>query len=309
MPNDIHETLDKDHRRFRLIHDASDCFGRLVKAVDDICLQYEKEKPHAWAMSAAHADSDWLRRVLMDMWHEPGISGVVTSKHSGVIAASPVLRKRFNALNEQKQAFKAIADEIKQTKPVYTSQSQLKEEIGTQYQHLRQHLNTAGLARLSLKKTVRTVYVLEHPIRHIGIGWQTSGRSIVKISMAEAEKRLIKFGADKPHIEIQLKKLASLPPNEPLALVHKQSPQLRANVHFAEIDDAPPPRSLAFNSSLPIIVAPDPRTGLLPSLRTPPSEPANHQRERRKDAKVDVEPFLPSINVHRYLSDRSTPTV
>lgn len=305
MPNDIHETLDKDHRRFQMIHEANECFGRLVKAIDDICLQYDHEKPHAWAMSAAHANSDWLRRVLMDMWHEAGISGVVTSKHSGVIAASPVLRQRFDSLNEHKLAFKAIADEIKQTKPVYTSQSQLKEEIGSQYQHLRQHLNTAGLARLSLKKTVRTAYVLEHPIRHIGIGWQTSGRSIVKISVAEAEKRLIKLGADKPHIEIQLKKLASLPPGEPLAMVHKQSPQLRANVHFSAIDDNPPARSLAFNSSLPIIVAPDPRTGLLPSLRTPPSEPSNHQRERRKDARVDFEPFLPSISVHRYSSGRS----
>ena len=37
------DTLDKDYRRFRLIHQAGECFGRLVKAIDDVCAQYERE--------------------------------------------------------------------------------------------------------------------------------------------------------------------------------------------------------------------------------------------------------------------------
>lgn len=235
------DTLDKDYRRFRLIHQAGECFGRLVKAIDDVCAQYERERPQAWAMTAAHANSDWLRCVLMDMWHEAGTSGVLTSKHAGVIAASETLREKFGGLNKQKAMFRAIADEIKQTEPQHNSQSLLKAEVGSQFQYLRQHLNTAGLARLSLKKTIRAVHVLDHPIRHIGVGWQVSGRSIVKISIAEAEKRLIKLGADQPHIAIQLKKLASLPASEPLALVRKQTPQLRANVYFASVEEQPTP--------------------------------------------------------------------
>ncbi|WP_075881889.1 hypothetical protein [Vreelandella massiliensis] len=308
MPIPTNDLLDNDRRRFELIHQASECFDRILAAIDTVCERYEKEQPHAWAMNTVHTNADWLRRVLSDMWHDAGVAGNATSKHTAVIAASPELREAFHTLNELKGEFHEIADEMKGTQPTYNSQSVLKEEIAKQHPQLRAHLNTAGLARLSLKKTWRRLFVFDEPVRHVGIGWYVSGRSIVKISVEDAEKRLIKLGADQPHVAIQLKKLANLPPGEPLALVRKQSPLLRCNIQFAETDENPKPRPVAFNSSMPLIVPPDLHTGLLPPLRTPPAQPHEPRGEsqRRKDTKVEDSPFLPSICVHRYYTADSS---
>lgn len=296
-----------DSRRFELIHEAGERFDNILSAIEHACERYAAEQPHAWAMETRSPDTEWIRRTLLDMWHERDLPGNFTSRHAGVIAASAELRQAFRAINDAKADFQVVIDQMKQTKPAYNSRTQLKELLAHRHPALREHLNTAGMARLSLKKTWRRLFVFDEPVRHLGIGWYVSGRSIVKISIEEAEKKLLRLGADQDHVDIQLKQLASLPPGEPLALVRNQAPLLRCNVQFEESEDGETPKSVGLNSSMPVVVPPDAYTGLLPPLRTPPSSPppAKAQRQRRKDTKIEEQPFLPSISVHRYLSRAS----
>lgn len=292
-----------DNRRFALIHEAGERFDDILAAIDAACDQYAIEQPHAWAMETRTADTAWMRGVLVDMWHEQDVPGNCTSKHAGVVAASADLRDAFRSINRAKSAFQAVIDQMKQTKPAYNYRTQLKEMLAHRHPALREHLNTAGMARLSLKKVWRRLFIFDEPVRHVGIGWYVSGRSIVKISVADAEQRLVRLGAEQPHIAIQLKQLASLPSGESLALVRNQTPLLRCNVQFAEDDNGEAPKSVGLNSSMPLLVPPT-SSGLLPPLRTPPASPPEPQakRKRRKDTKIEEEPFLPSISAHRYLA-------
>lgn len=295
-----------DTRRFELIHEAGERFDAIMDAIDVACERYAIEKPPAWSMDVSAPDVIWMRTALCDMWHEGQGSGASTSKHVGIVAASPELRNDFHAINKAKAAFQDVIRAMKQTKPAYNYRTQLKEMVAHRHPAVREHLNAAGMGRLSLKKVWRRIFVFDDPVRHVGIGWYVSGRSIVKISVAEAEKRLIRLGADDPNIAVQLKQLASLPSGEVLAHVKQQTPLLRCNVRF-EIDEDNEkglPASVGMNSSMPVLVPPYSSNGLLPPLRTPPAfPPIKSSRRRRRDAKLEEVPFLPAINVYRYLSD------
>lgn len=306
-----------DTRRFALIHEAGERFDAIMAAIDTACERYAAEQPPAWSLDVNMPDVSWMRAALCDMWHDGQGNGVSTSKHAGVVAASPALRDDFRRINEAKSAFQDIITAMKDTKPAYNFRTQIKEQIAHRHPGVHEHLKTAGMARLSLKKTWRRVFIVDRDLRRMGIGWYVSGRSIVKISVAEAEKRLLLLSESDPNIAIQLKQLASIPPSEILAWVKPQAPVLRFNFYYDDDDmeendqgsreQVPPGKNLiGVHSSLPVLVPPYSPNGLLPPLRTPSMfpPPPKKTRKRRSDAKIEEEPFLPSISVHRYLPQK-----
>ena len=301
----------EDRRAFALILQAGEQLQVIARAVDKTVALYDDERPDVWSMQTRTPDATWLRTVLMDLWHTDDLPGHFTSRHTAIIAASPSLREAFHAINNEKRAFRAITDEIKnRARNKQTAHSEMKAELARRHPELRAHLNTAGMARLSIKKAWRQVFVFDAPVRSLGLTWHVNGRSIVKLSVAEARAHLEKLGADKEHIQIQLDKLATLPAGEVLAQVHSQTPMLRCNMQFVDpIDGSEDGNTrLAMNTSMPIVVPPDLETGMLPPMRTPPHKPrpSNPDRKRRKDAKIESEPFLPSIHAYRYLSEASS---
>ncbi|BBI61585.1 hypothetical protein HSBAA_28910 [Vreelandella sulfidaeris] len=91
-------------------------------------------------------------------------------------------------------------------------------------------LRRNGLARLHLKQSWRQLPIAQAPVSRVRFAWYSSGRSIKRLTVQEAERKLIQLDTDAPHIRIQLRKLASIPSGEILAQVQTQAPLMRANL-------------------------------------------------------------------------------
>lgn len=149
-----------------------------------------------------------------------------------------------------------------------------------------------------MKQCWRLIPLAEAPVARIRFAWYTSGRSIKRISVQEAEQKLLQLDTDAPHVRIQLRKLASLPSQEVLAQVQNQAPLMRANLFYTEpLADGHTRRAL--NVAMPLVV---PATeGRLPDIKTPPqTAPIARTRAKRRDEKLESEVFLPSLRVFRY---------
>lgn len=135
-------------------------------------------------------------------------------------------------------------------------------------------------------------------VSRVRLAWYSSGRSIKRVTAAEAEQMLLKYDVDAPHIQIQLQKLAGIPSREPLAKVQKQSPLIRANLFFKDpLYDGRLRR--AMNVALPVFIPSD--DGQLPNYnRIAPFPPKGRTRAKRSDERLEEDPFLASLNVYRY---------
>lgn len=113
----------------------------------------------------------------------------------------------------------------------------------------------------------------------------------------------MKLDTEAEHVRLQLRLLAGLPPDEILTRIQPQAPLMRANLFYREPvlrDDGEAPRTRrALNVSLPLFLPHDDLR--LPSLNQPPSTPPTERtRARRGDVRIEDEPFLKSLRVHRY---------
>ena len=230
-----------------------------------------------------------------DVWYHNGQDGRETRSSFGLVAATDAQLALAKSINQLKDALKSQVSALK--KADKTHWLELKGELNRRHEHLRSTLHFAGLARLHLKQAWRHIPVLEQPPKRVGFNWYTSGRSIQKISIEQAQKALEKLDTSSAHIQLQLNLLGQLRPKTQLAKVQKLAPVMRANVFFA--DESASDR-LAMNVSLPILfkAAED---GRFPDHNLPPLVPPDgRQRAVRNDRKIEDEPFLPSIRVHRY---------
>lgn len=218
-----------------------------------------------------------------------------------MIAADDTLLRAVGHANEAKDAFFNAMASIKKAYPQRISL--LKYELAhrkSRFDYVNQHLRRSGLARLHLKQTWRHIPTIEQPAVSIRMAWFTSGKSIRRLTVQEAEKKLLMMDTEAPHIRIQLQKLAGIPSSEPLAVVQDLTPQMRANVFYAEpLPDGRLRRAL--NKNLPLFLPCE--NGLLPSHNQPPSQPTKQRvRSVRSDLKLEDDPFLPSLRVYRYRS-------
>ncbi|PJX15613.1 DNA replication terminus site-binding protein [Halomonas sp. 141] len=280
---------------YRLLHELDDRFDQLMQAIEQAVSLYETQPLPMWRFDGL-SDPGWLRRALLDMWHQQAQDGRETRNYIGVIAADEALLEAFHDVNHAKQAISDWLRHIKQAHP--TALSEARQRLPRRHPDLDSVLRQSGLARLHLKQCWRLIPLAEAPVARIRFAWYTSGRSIKRISVQEAEQKLLQLDTDAPHVRIQLRKLASLPSQEVLAQVQNQAPLMRANLFYTEpLADGHTRRAL--NVAMPLVVpAPE---GRLPDIKTPPqTAPIARTRAKRRDEKLESEVFLPSLRVFRY---------
>ncbi|GHE19747.1 DNA replication terminus site-binding protein [Halomonas urumqiensis] len=286
---------------YRLLAELEAAFDALIEQSEALAAHYRNAPSACWIFGQpepveADAGAEWLRRAMLDFWYADGQDGRATRAHVGLVAADASLMERVAATNQAKANFAALLATIRQQAPALIPEA--KAVLPFRHPALHDHLRGQGLARLHLKQCWRAIPVAEAPVARVRLAWYSSGRSIKRLSVAEVEKRLLALNTDAPHVRIQLRKLAGIPSAEPLAQVQRQAPLMRANLFYREpLDDGRTRR--AMNVALPLFAPSE--DGRLPHHNLPPlAPPETRIRARRRDEKLEDEPFLPSLRVYRY---------
>ncbi|MGE4534350.1 DNA replication terminus site-binding protein [Halomonas sp.] len=286
---------------YRLLAELEAAFDAVIECSAAVAEAYARAPGACWIfgepepVSYEHA-GDWLRRSLQDVWYQDGQDGRATRAHIGLVAASEEVMEAVATANTAKAEFAALTARIRDQAPALIPEA--KAVLPFRHPALHDHLRGEGLARVHLKQCWRAIPTSEAPLARLRLAWYSSGRSIKKLTVQEAEQKLLALDHEAPHIRIQLRKLAGIPSGEPLAQVQRQAPLMRANLFYREpLEDGRTRR--AMNVALPLFIpAPDSR---LPDHNLPPlSPPEKRTRARRRDEKLEDEPFLPSLRVYRY---------
>lgn len=276
-------------------------FDALCDAIDALCQHVERHPPCVWR---PHADAAapieaaaWLRQALTDLWYHDGQDGRTTRNYIGVVAANDALIALVDAVNRHKDAFGEVIARIRTALPA-DQLTAMRATLPYRPHALNAHLCADGLSRLHLKQSWRRLPVAPAPVARIRLAWYSSGRSIKRLSVEDAERLLMQLDTDADHVRLQYQRLAALPSGEPLAQVQAQAPLMRANLFYTlPLDDGR--QRQAMNIAMPLFVPS--RDGHLPHCNQPPAMPPNARtRARRSDSRLEDDPWLPSIRVHRY---------
>lgn len=286
---------------YRLLAELEAVFDALIEGTAEVADAYARSPGACWIFGEPEPvehdrAEEWLRGALQDVWYQDGQDGRATRAHIGLVAASESVMEAVAAANTAKAEFAALTAKIRDQVPALIPEA--KAVLPFRHPALHDHLRGEGLARVHLKQCWRAIPASEAPLARVRLAWYSSGRSIKKLTVAEAEQKLLALDSDAPHIRIQLRKLAGLPSGEPLAQVQRQAPLMRANLFYREpLDDGRTRR--AMNVALPLFIpAPD---GRLPDHNLPPLQPPEARtRARRRDERLEDEAFLPSLRVYRY---------
>ncbi|ODC02963.1 DNA replication terminus site-binding protein [Terasakiispira papahanaumokuakeensis] len=281
---------------YRLLSQLDSSFNMLVQSLLTMAEALDQQNPQVWMLNDEQAPHHAAARALLDIWYEEGQDGRATRSHVGIVAASEALMQQAEGVNHCKQSFKEAIDVIRRKNPDLLSEA--RSRLAERHQALHQHMMASGLARLHLKQAWRQLAVVRAPLKQIRFSWYSSGRSIRKITVQQADQLLCQYNDEAPHIQIQRQRLAGIPSSEPLAQVQTQAPLMRANLFYQEPQEEGRDRK-AMNVALPIFVlSPDEQ---LPFHNQPALEPPSaRQRQRRRDNQLEDEAFLPSVRVYRY---------
>ncbi|MFY0990953.1 DNA replication terminus site-binding protein [Halomonas sp. C05BenzN] len=284
------------NRQYKLLHDIEEAFDQVVDASGLLVEQLRHYPTQAWALDTPRPDADWLGAALMDFWYTDGQDGRTTRPYVGLVAALPPVMDAVAIANSAKRHFAETLAAIKEEDQRLVAE--LKASLPFRHSYLHAHMKGSGLARLHLKQCWRHIPVAEQALQRVRFAWYTSGRSIRRVTVREAEQMLVALGDEQPHIQIQLRSLAGLPSSEPLAQVQQQAPLMRANLFYEEpLPDGRMRR--AMNLALPLFIPSE--SGLLPHHNQPPPfPPESRTRKVRSDERLDQVPFLPSLRIFRY---------
>ncbi|GAA0631152.1 hypothetical protein GCM10009016_21600 [Halomonas beimenensis] len=285
-----------DAPEYRLLAELEAAYDRLVEEAEALVSAWRESGAQAWAFEAEHADADWLHRALLDFWYQDGQDGRSTRSHVGLVAAPARVMAGAEAVNAAKRAFAEVLGRIREQAPSLLPEA--KAVLPFRHPRLHSHLRGSGLARLHLKQCWRAIPIAPAPVARVRLAWYASGRSIKRLSVREAEQKLLALDTEAPHVQIQLRTLAGLPDGEPLAQVQQQAPLMRANLFFREPLEDGHDRQ-AMNVALPLFVPAE--DGRLPDHNRPPTSPPERRtRALRRDVRLEAEPLLPSLRVYRY---------
>ncbi|WP_442906375.1 DNA replication terminus site-binding protein [Halomonas sp. MES3-P3E] len=281
---------------YHLLLQLEQQFDTLIDMIETAVSLFERQQPASWVFHQATLSRHWLREALFDMWHEQDQDGRETRNYIAIVAANDELLTAVDAVNQAKKSFAELLQHIKQAFPQTLSDA--KSRLPQRHPYVDEALRRNGLARLHLKQSWRQLPIAQAPVSRVRFAWYSSGRSIKRLTVQEAEQKLLKLDTDAPHIRIQLRKLAGIPSGEVLAQVQTQAPLMRANLFFTEpLDDGHTRRAL--NAAMPIFV-PD-NNQRLPHINVPALQPpTTRTRARRRDEKLEPDVFLPSLRVYRY---------
>lgn len=281
---------------YEALHALDNAFDHLMQRLNAAIACYARTLPPTWMFDSELTPAAWFEQALMDLWYLNGQDGRETRNYIGIVAAEPELLYALEQVNAAKSRFSMLLQHVKSLSPAHLSEA--RHRLAERHPDIDTLLQRNGLARLHLKQCWRHIPIAEASVARVRFAWYSSGRSIKRLSVGDAEQKLLKLDTQAPHVQIQLRKLASLPSGEMLAQVQPQAPLMRANLFFTEpLEDGHTRRAL--NVALPLIV-PATQRGL-PHLKYPPTQPPSERtRARRRDEKIEAEPFLPSLRIHRY---------
>ncbi|MDT8893630.1 DNA replication terminus site-binding protein [Halomonas sp. I1] len=281
---------------YRLLAELEAAFDDLVERTETLVATWHRSNADAWSFDTPRADAAWLHRALLDFWYQQGQDGRSTRSYIGLVAANGAVIEQLEATNAAKRTLAEKLAEIRRDVPSLIPE--IKAVLPFRHPALHDHLRGVGLARLHLKQCWRAIPLAPAEVSRIRLAWYTSGRSIKRLSVRDAERMLLALDSEATHIRIQLRTLAGLPDSEPLAQVQPQAPLMRANLFFREpLEDGHARR--AMNVALPLFV---PSTnGRLPDINQPsPTPPEQRTRAKRRDARLEDTPLLPSLRIYRY---------
>ncbi len=282
--------------------DVIDAFESLMAAIDKLCQAIETDSAlMAWTQHPSLAPNQHRQRactIIRQLEYTDEQAPRETVLCAGFIGASAQTLSLAQGVNLSKERFKKSILALRSVN-LAKSDPYLTEKFNTilprpqQTAHLLQKL---GLARLHLKQCYRKIPILEKAPSKISWTWAHT-RAIKKITVAKAEEMLSKKGKI-PAIEMQLQKLQSLSPREPLAIVQDLAPHLRANLVFQQENAL---ERHMIKGPLPVFfpcTVETPRPQFNPPL---PKQEKDATRSKRCDIKIESTPFIPAIRAHRYI--------
>lgn len=225
-------------------------------------------------------------RLYTDFEREEGDDPKRSNVGFGVIVISTKAFCAIEKLNEAKTAVIEALDELKHQNHVTL------EEI-------KAHV---GLSRLHYYKVLRPVKGLPGQ-RPESIGLSVEQKIDIERRTVEECRELLKdFGELQPHIQVQLDALRRLEPGEMLAYVFESNNlRVTANVSFPKNPNTGIRERGKLRSVMPFYVVsqtPD----WAPAIKLPRYVKLTDriERQERSDRRIEPDPFLPSIHVHRY---------
>lgn len=234
-------------------------------------------------------------QVYRALWYEESQDGRETLTCPGIVGASLETLASARACNIAKDEFKAAVLALKSLGREKMNGAMI--DLHRRWETVATAMRRLGAARLNLKQAYRHIPLLNRCPLKIGFTWSKQGRVIQRTSVAEA-RRLLEQRVETPQVQLDLRRLTEISSDEPLARVRGVCPHLRANIVFAELEQADVSRRL-MQAPLPILV-PLQRGERLPEFVAVTPEPPLNPRLRRADVRIEDEPFLPSIRVYRY---------
>ncbi len=277
-------------------------FEAFLTHLDQFCTAVRHDA--IWPVWVSRTDAEVLDRLDMRLkaiqlyralWYEDGQDGRETLTCPGLVGASPETMAEAHACNAAKDDFKAAVLALK-----FLARAEATAAMADL--HRRQEVVAAamrrmGAARLNLKQAYRHLPLLDRRPLKVGFTWSKQGRVIQRTSVADA-RRLLEQRIETPEIDQELQRLVKIPEDEMLARVRSVCPHLRANVVFAALGGSGVERRL-MQTPLPILIPLQPGESLPDFVPTAPDLLRN-PRLRRADVRIEDEPFLPAVRVHRY---------
>ncbi len=239
-------------------------------------------------------ERDFATALIADIWYKDGQDGRRTRSRHGLIGADDTLLAAARTLNQHKAAFQHAASRLNTD-----SLRELPLQLAHRSALLSELLNNHGLGRIHLKQCYRQIPILDRTPTRIGFNWYCSGRSIRRLTAGDAMDLLLKLDQSQPHVQIQLARLSPLGEHTPLAQLQTQVPVMRANIVWKETQGW---LRRARNCPLPLLFPLPAQTALPEHNRPDLKPPVGRQRAERSDARIDPEPFIPSLRIHRYQS-------
>ncbi|MFS1427005.1 hypothetical protein LMH73_007540 [Vibrio splendidus] len=266
-----------------LVSDLKDSLDEILEASQELSMIIKSKNVRL----PDSADEHSVSKSLQDYWYQTGCDGRETSFYCAVVQCSNSTYGKVLALNTLKDEFHSIYQELATFAGKEVEQSLYGIcNSGT----IRSRLSRASLPRIHVKQVYRKLPAFSGDISRIQYSHSNNSKSIVKISIKEAESRLIDLNPNTPdHIQVQLEKLRNHNANIGLVVVRPHPPTAKANVFF---DGVRTPKTI--KPRVPIYVNSDIEFDV--SFF---SSKYNRQPVARSDSTIEAEPFLPSIHVYR----------
>ncbi|RMA81117.1 hypothetical protein [Umboniibacter marinipuniceus] len=264
----------------------------LIEAFEQISAQSNKITNQLCRQQSWQQDEPFLCSIassLNDYFYRDGEDGRSTSQCCAVVAG--IDADQIRTLNQAKDSFKTLIGNYRAHHPKETKHWQ--RSVFTSHSPARQTLSETAHGRLNLKACWRRLRFIEQPVKSISYAWYRNGRSIQRIEYQQVVERLERLDRQGVNIQSAWQTLAAIRATTPLCIVQRQAPLIRANVRLGNGE------MTAFNSSTPIFLA---AQASLPAIRPLPLANEQAARKSRSDQRIEREPLIPMLRLHRYLN-------